>query len=261
MPVTPIAGPVILVTGGSRGLGKSIAQLLLRPSASPSPVTVVTVSRSASASLSADESQVMHVQVDLSAQDGPRKAVTAALDTYGRLDGLVINHGALDPVERVAEGSDARGGLDGWKTSFDINFFSAVALVKAAIPELRKTKGRIVFVSSGAAVTAYTGWGPYSAAKAAMNSFCSILGVEEPDITSISIRPGVIDTEMQREIRERHSNAMGDVHQRFINLHTTGKLLRPEQPGTVIANLALKASNELSGKFLSWDAEELKEYH
>lgn len=50
----------------------------------------------------------------------------------------------------------------------------------------------MVFVSSGAAVTGYQGWGAYGAAKAAMNHLSMTLAAEEPDITSIAVRPGVI---------------------------------------------------------------------
>lgn len=64
--------------------------------------------------------------------------------------------------------------------------------IKGSIPELRKSKGRIIFVSSGAAVTGYQGWGAYGASKAAMNHLSLTLAVEEPNITSVAIRPGVI---------------------------------------------------------------------
>ena len=61
---------------------------------------------------------------------------------------------------------------------------------------------------------------------------------------------GGVDTEMQREIREQHGSAMGkNAHSRFTGLHSEGKLLRAEQPGGVIANLAIKATTELSGKY------------
>ena len=54
-------------------------------------------------------------------------------------------------------------------------------------------------------------------------------------------------------IRDDHGEAMGEEgHQKFIDLHTAGKLLRPDQPGAVIANLALRAPNELSGQYLRY---------
>lgn len=76
------------------------------------------------------------------------------------------------------------------------------------------------------------------------------LAVEEPDITTTSIRPGVVDTEMQRELREVHHTAMDKKDaEKFATLKSGGKLLRPEQPGHVLAKLAIDTPKELSGKF------------
>jgi hypothetical protein len=59
---------------------------------------------------------------------------------------------------------------------------------------------------------------------------------------------------MQREIREVHHETMSDKdREKFKGLKDSGGLLRPEQPGHVIARLAVGAGRELSGKFLSWD--------
>ena len=69
--------------------------------------------------------------------------------------------------------SDPEIGLDAWKHHFDVNFFSLITAVRAALPALRQApNGRIIFVSSGASVKGYTGWGPYNTAKAALNGLC-----------------------------------------------------------------------------------------
>jgi NAD(P)-dependent dehydrogenase (short-subunit alcohol dehydrogenase family) len=133
--------------------------------------------------------------------------------------------------------------------------------VQAALPPLRASHGRIVLTSSGAATGAYQGWGAYGAGKAVLNHLALTLGVEEPDVTTVSIRPGVVDTEMQREIREVHHNSMSASDQsKFHGLKNGGGLLTPEQPGHVIAKLSVRADKALSGKFLSWDDECLKDY-
>lgn len=63
---------------------------------------------------------------------------------------------------------------------------------------------------------------------------------------------------MQKEIREVHQNTMDLTDAaKFKELHEEGQLLKPEQPGHVIAKLALEAPKELSGKFLSWNSPEL----
>jgi NAD(P)-dependent dehydrogenase (short-subunit alcohol dehydrogenase family) len=76
------------------------------------------------------------------------------------------------------------------------------------------------------------------------------LAVEEPDVTTVSVRPGVVDTDMQVEVRGHNSVMDAKDVQKFKGLHEDGKLLKPEQPGNVMARLAVQAEKGLSGKFL-----------
>ena len=57
-------------------------------------------------------------------QQASQKATQLAIERWGRLDGVVINHGALSPMARLADAS-----IEEWKTLYDVNFFSALALV------------------------------------------------------------------------------------------------------------------------------------
>ena len=94
-----------------------------------------------------------------------------------------------------------------------------------------------------------------------LNHLALTLSVEEPDVTTISVRPGTVDTEMQREIREVHHERMSEKDRtKFAGLKKDGVLLRPEQPGNVIAKLAVGAGKELSGKFVNWNDESLKAF-
>ncbi|KAL9037321.1 MAG: hypothetical protein Q9180_003786 [Flavoplaca navasiana] len=136
-----------------------------------------------------------------------------------------------------------------------------MAFVKAALPSLRISNGRVIFTSSGASTKAYSTWGAYGASKAAMNHLNLTLAAEEPSLTCLSIRPGVVDTQMQSDIRNVHSSLMDEKDvAKFQTLHQEGQLLKPEQPGYVIARLALDASRQLSGRFLDWAAPELADY-
>ena len=123
--------------------------------------------------------------------------------------------------------------------------------IKEALPYLRTSRGRILMTSSGSAVRAYASYGAYGAAKAALNHLAMMLAVEEPDVVTISVRPGVVDTVMQTELRETHIEKM-DPHdqEKFKGLKRDGQLLRPEQPGHVMARLVLRAGKELSGTSL-----------
>ncbi|KAL1591831.1 hypothetical protein SLS59_010059 [Nothophoma quercina] len=248
---------VIILTGASRGIGLTIAHYLL---SQPAQHKLVLTSRTASA-LNELQNKYGKDRVEIVTGDAaePQLAkdlVSAATSRFGRLDALILNHGALDPVKKIADSTPEE-----WRTAYDINVFSAVGMVQAALPSLRQSRGRIVITSSGAATGAYQGWGAYGSGKAVLNHLALTLSVEEPDVTTVSIRPGVVDTEMQRAIREEHNQAMSASDQaKFQGLHKEGKLVRPEQPGGVIANLAVRGEKELSGKFLSWDDASLKEY-
>ena len=132
---------------------------------------------------------------------------------------------------------------------------------KAAIPELRKSKGAIIFTSSGVSTGAYSTWGAYGGSKAAINHLARQLSVEEPEITSIAVRPGVVDTDMQKQLREVHSAIMAAKdNEKFLGLHAGGKLLKPQQPGNVIAKLALDPPKELNGQYVDWESKELARF-
>ena len=96
-------------------------------------------------------------------------AIQSVPAKYGHLDALVLNAGALGPMTRITSLDTP---LDAWKTHFEVNVFSLVTALKAAAPSLRESPngGKVIFVSSGAAVGGLEGWGPYNASKAAMNS-------------------------------------------------------------------------------------------
>ena len=77
------------------------------------------------------------------------------------------------------------------------------------------------------------------------------LSKEEKKLTVISVRPGVVDTQMQTDLRSKHFPKMlpGNV-EKFATMHKEGTMLKPEQPGNVMARLALNAPKTLSGKFV-----------
>ncbi|KAG8793403.1 hypothetical protein FRC16_010965 [Serendipita sp. 398] len=144
-----------------------------------------------------------------------KQAVTSAIEQFGHLDGVILNAGVLYPMGTVAsipvDATASDGGssssklspTDTWKSLFDVNFFSLIYTVQEALPALRGSprKGRIIMVSSGASVKGQYGWGPYAASKAAVNSLVKTLATEEPNIATIAIRPGVVDTDMQTLLR------------------------------------------------------------
>ena len=114
---------VVIVTGASRGIGLAVARHLL---AHAHNVVLVARSEAPLAALKAEfPQQVAFTTADASDHSAPPRIVGLAIATFGRLDGLVINHGMLAPMTRLVDAD-----IDDWKKLYDINLFSALAFVR-----------------------------------------------------------------------------------------------------------------------------------
>jgi NAD(P)-dependent dehydrogenase (short-subunit alcohol dehydrogenase family) len=157
-----------LLTYPYRGIGLAVTEILL----DNFNVTVVALSRTTTKelralhdrfnnnSLSIDtepENQLQIIECDVSNEDRLGQAISEADKKHGRIDGLILNAGVVNPMGRI---DSPDNNIDSWKALFDVNFFSLVSALKAAIPGLRKSKpGRVIFVSSGAAEGGTAAWG------------------------------------------------------------------------------------------------------
>lgn len=87
-----------------------------------------------------------------------------------------------------------------------------------------------------------------------MNHFTRILAVEEPGVTAVAVRPGVVDTPMQTLLRNTAPSVMPkDLADYYQKIKIEGKLEPPDVPGKSIAWLARHAPREWSGRFLNYD--------
>ncbi len=243
------APPVVIVTGASRGIGSAIVNRLRQQRAA-----VVAVARTSAAAGSAKagaphRAGVHPIAADIAGPGACADIVRETLDTFGRLDALVNNAGILEPVSRIADADP-----EAWQYNLAVNLLGPFYLSRAAVPHLRAVGGRIVNISSGAAVKAIQGWSAYCVAKAALTHFTRQLAAEEPTITSVALRPGVVDTAMQQLIRQAGPSVMTpDKSAYFQELKDRGELLAPEIPARAAAWLALSAPADLSGAFIDFD--------
>ncbi|KAF8913967.1 hypothetical protein CPB84DRAFT_1860922 [Gymnopilus junonius] len=236
--------PVVVITGASKGIGLAVTNILLHKF----NANVVAISRTRTPQLVQLHCEsLLIIECDVTDEKALTNAISHGAAHYHGIDGLILNAGTLDPLCRIADDTP----LDSWKRHFDVNFFSLITALKAALPLLRRSThgGRVVFVSSGSAVKGTSGWAPYNAGKAAMNSLCRTVAEEEPDVTSVALRPGMVDTNMQSTLRALGGAHMHEKdHKKFIDVYQEGKLVKPEDCGYVIAALALQAPKSLSGR-------------
>ena len=186
---------VALVTGASRGLGRALAAELVRRG-----WHVVVDARDAARLASAiDEMEapdaVTAVAGDVS-DPAHRRELADAVDKAGGLDLLVNNASVLgpSPQPRLADYP-----LDVLEQVYAVNTIAPVALLQLVLPQLEERGGRIIDVSSDAAVEAYGGWGGYGSAKAALDQLTAVLAVEHPTLRIYALDPGDMATDLQQQ--------------------------------------------------------------
>jgi NAD(P)-dependent dehydrogenase (short-subunit alcohol dehydrogenase family) len=101
---------------------------------------------------------------------------------------------------------------------------------------------RILHVSSGAARNAYAGWSVYCATKAALDQHARAVTLDKtPCVRISSVAPGVIDTDMQAEVRATTDDKLPS-RQRFVEMKREGRLISPDQAGRGLVDLLLSDS-------------------
>lgn len=158
---------IAIVTGASQGIGLAIVHAL-----SAEGIRVAGAARTITPQLR--DAANLAVSVDLATPEGPQSLVEQTLDTFGGIDLLVNNVGAFLPrTEGFAAIRD-----DEWRDTFEINFFSAVRTIRAALPSLLECKGSIVNISSSQARTPGLRVLDYATAKAALTNLSKSLAEE-----------------------------------------------------------------------------------
>jgi NAD(P)-dependent dehydrogenase (short-subunit alcohol dehydrogenase family) len=242
--------PVVIVTGASRGLGAAVARWLAK---ARTAITLISRSEERLNKIAEEIRSLggkpLVYAADVSNSDACRSAVELTLDRFGRIDALVNNAGIVQPISSIA-----RAVPDKWRYNIEVNLMGPFYMTQAAISSLRSQKGRIVNVSSGAANRVIENASAYCTAKAGLNHFTRVLAEEEPELTAVTVRPGVVDTDMQATIRNEGLNAMSDEQLTYYRqLKAHGSLEPPEIPGRSVAWLALHAPTEFSGQFFDYD--------
>jgi NAD(P)-dependent dehydrogenase (short-subunit alcohol dehydrogenase family) len=196
----PLAGRRALITGASRGIGRSIALLFAECGAD-----IAIAARNAEmldavgVEIRAGGRRCTVMACDITDEQAPHRIMTQVLSDLGGLDILVNNAGGnsfMAPLQTMR--------LSGWRKAMDLNLDSAVRLTQAALPALIESPaGSIVNVASVAGVRSAPFMSHYGAAKAAMISLTASLAIElAPEAVRVNaLVPGWIDTDLTNFLR------------------------------------------------------------
>ena len=240
-----LTGKVALVTGGSRGIGRAIAEKL----ASLGARVVINYRQNEAAAkevvdgIRAAGGEAVAVQGDVRNAEDARRMVKTTLDTFGRLDILVNNAGTTrDNLLALMKEED-------WDLVLETNLKGTYQVTKAAIRSMMKQRsGRIINITSVAGVAGNPGQTNYSAAKAGIIGFTRSLAKEigPRNITVNAVAPGYVPTDLTANLPE-------DLIQRAVELTPLGRLGTVEDVANVVAFLASDEAGFITGQVLRVD--------
>lgn len=243
--LTSIAGQSVIVTGGSKGIGKGIARVFARQGAK----VVIAARGMDAAEATAHEIRVaggtaIAHETDVSDWTSVQGLVTKTLQSFGKIDVLCANAGAF-PQKKIVDLSP-----DDWDQVMHSNLKSTFLCVKACIPAFEAAgSGRVVVTSSiTGPVTGYPGWSHYGATKAGQLGFMRTAAMElaRYKTTINAVLPGNIITEGLQDLGQSYLDGMA----KAIPLKRLGNV---EDIGYAALFLASKEASYITGQTIVVD--------
>ncbi|WP_054754195.1 SDR family NAD(P)-dependent oxidoreductase [Piscibacillus salipiscarius] len=232
-------GKVALVTGGSRGIGKGVAEKFLEEGAK---VGIIDVNEEALAEAESDFSskgfEVFTKVASVTEIDQVEQAVEELVNQFGSVDILVNNAGVIRDNLLFKMSSDD------WNMVMDVHFKGAFNCSKVVQKYMVEQKyGRIINISSTSAL-GNRGQANYSTAKAGLQGFTKTLAIElgKYGITANAVAPGFIETDMTKATAERIGITFEQLVEHSVSQIPVGRSGKPED----IANAALFYADEAS---------------
>jgi 3-oxoacyl-[acyl-carrier protein] reductase len=252
-------GRAAIVTGASRGIGRSVALQLV---AEGCRVLLVGRDPEALAAVHAEAGdRSAPLACDVTDRASADVLVAECGRVFGRLDIVVNNAGSAEPKALVELTPDD------WQRSLDVNFLAAARLSVAALPRMQAAGwGRLVHVASISGREPDPLFAPYSAAKAALLNLSTALSraAAADGVLSSCVIPGVTATELVRDnaaaTAERTGRRPDEVMARLLAKHgvAAGRFGRPEEVAAAVVFLASEAASWITGATLEVDGGTLR---
>ncbi len=254
-----LSGKVALVAAASKGLGKAIAHEFAREGAKVAMCSREEAAISSAAAEIAKDTgaETLALAVDLSTAAGCEAFVRRSVERFGRIDVLVVNAGG-PPPGRFEELDETA-----WTKAFDLTLMSAVRLTRIALPELKKTKGNIVYSTSTSVrqPTQYLNLILSNSLRAAVHGMLKTLSKDlaQDGIRVNAVQPGRIATDRLIQLdgitAQRTGRSIEEVRREWetSGVIPLGRYGRPEEYANAVVFLASAKASYITGVSLQVD--------
>ncbi|MEI6310563.1 MAG: SDR family oxidoreductase, partial [bacterium] len=245
----PFKDKVVLVTGASRGIGRAIALQLAREGAL---LALAARNRErlegTAAQCRLEGAQALALVTDVSHQEECRTLVERTLEAYGRLE-MLVNNAGFGVQAGLAELPDPRS----IALVLAVNFLGAATCTFYALPHLKRSRGRIVAVSSLNTLLPAAEGASYVASKAAMNGFFDSLRLElhGTGVSVTVVNPGLVRSEFHESMQDAEGLPYGARGRAMYGQRT----MTSEAAAAIILRAAAQRRREIRfwpGTLLAW---------
>lgn len=238
----PLAGKTVLVTGGAQGIGRGIAQAVLRAGGN---VFIGDLDAEAGKAC-IDEwnagKRAAFAVLDVSRETSVRRWMETARKRFGRIDGLVNNAGIANPYSGPLDALS----LDHWNRYLATNLTGPFLCSKHALADLERHKGAVINIASTRALQSEADSEAYAATKGGLLAFTHALAVSAgPDVRVNAILPGWIATDAWRKPAERQTPSLSRSDHAQ---HPAGRVGIPEDIGALAVFLLSAQSSFITGQ-------------
>lgn len=226
-----------IITGGSKGIGNALALKLKAEN-----FTIFSLARSKNDNLLPQE-QISCNLLDTSKAEQQFTELLKNILTQSPSEILLVNNaGTLSDIDRL-ENINPQNIEDAIKLNLTIPSILSSIFIKELVDT--KTKKTIINISSGAATNPYYGWSVYCSTKAGIDMLTKVIATEQENaknpVKVIAIYPGVVDTDMQTEIRSKNEQQFKNIN-RFIELKEQKLLSSPKDAANNIYKIYINNS-------------------
>jgi len=235
----------VVVTGGAKGIGGACAEVFYVADAN---VCILDIDKSGEERANKLGERALFINCDVSKEKYVKEAFEKVIEHFGDIE-ILVNNAGIQRYTSVTETSEEE-----WDLVMNVNLKSAFLCAKYAIPSMLKNgKGCVINVASVQSFISQKNVAPYTTSKTALLGLTRSISVDyAPNVRSVAVCPGTVDTPMFRDAIQLSPNP-DEIFQECVDMHLTQRVGSSKEVAELIAYLASDKAGFITGQAIRID--------